>query len=131
MKPPGLFLILMLVLAGCTKDNVDTASEISTSDTALMDKASASVYLTETLESYRDIPFDELAKEVGIGDHYSIVAESIDDHRTQGYSVSLEFDWENEARTSIFLTGTIYGPNPEEGGPIPELQTKSIVIRKH
>jgi len=96
---------------------------------AVMDKEAASEFLVHTLETYKEYPFNELVNDIGIGDDFYVVSEG-DDGSKHGYSVSVEFEWENEARNSLVLTATIYGPNPKEGGVVPELQKESIVVQR-
>jgi len=95
---------------------------------ASMNEDSASEYLLQTLESYREIGYEELVSDVGIGDHYSVVSEGVDGSR-EGYLVSIEIEWETGAKDSLVLAATLSGPSSDGGGVLPELQRENIIIK--
>ena len=123
-----LFLPLSLLI-GCSQGREESQSEVNHSNMAKMDKGVASEFLIQTLESYREDPFEELVNDVGVGDNYYVVSEG-NDGSEEGYSVSIEIEWQSEERNSLILTATMFGPGPEGGGLVPELQKESIIIKR-
>lgn len=118
---------MLILLIGCTQDIEETQLAVKQSNKATMDKDVAREFLMQTLESYKEVPFEELANDVGIGDSFYVVAKG-NDGSEEGYSVSIDIEWSPMTKSSLVLTATVFGPGPEGGGVLPELQRESIVI---